>query len=129
MFNIALANERQSLATAILELGARNVIATLWPVDDRASLLFMASFYDALRGAAPADALRLAQHWMRSTTDGQKKTWVRDRLASHEKGSRVREGLIGLYRDLALRDQQERHYAQAYYWAGYQLHGLQTGWI
>ncbi|MCC6173544.1 MAG: CHAT domain-containing protein [Gammaproteobacteria bacterium] len=53
-----------SLARAFFYAGAPRVVASLWPVDDRATARFMESFYDALlrRGLTPAAALRDAQH-------------------------------------------------------------------
>lgn len=43
--------------------GASTVVATLWPIDDRAGAAFMAHFYSALLEArkSPAEALRAAQ--------------------------------------------------------------------
>jgi tetratricopeptide (TPR) repeat protein len=52
-----------SLSRAFLYAGARRVIASLWPVEDRATAAFMASFYRALlveHNTAPT-ALRVAQ--------------------------------------------------------------------
>ena len=46
----------------LLQAGAHSVIATLWPVNDRASAEFVQRFYEFLaRGSTAADALRLAQ--------------------------------------------------------------------
>ena len=51
-----------SLATPFLHAGAACVIGTLWPVDDRASALFMDLLHHRLAdGEAPAAALRAAQ--------------------------------------------------------------------
>jgi len=52
-----------SLARAFQHAGARTVLASLWPVDDRASALFMAAFYRAMLREArpPAAALRIAR--------------------------------------------------------------------
>ncbi|HEV2446910.1 MAG TPA: CHAT domain-containing protein, partial [Candidatus Sulfopaludibacter sp.] len=47
---------------AFLSAGARNVVAGLWDVDDRATAGFMTNFYDALStGASPPAALRRAK--------------------------------------------------------------------
>jgi CHAT domain-containing protein len=129
VFDIELADERRSLGTAFLEMGSTNVISTLWPVDDRASLLFMAYLYDVLRDTGAAKALAATQHWMRRTTDGEKKKWVRARMERSDPRSRARDGLRWLYRDLALRAEGERYYMQAYFWAGYQVQGLRAEWL
>lgn len=58
----------RSLVNAILLAGARNVIATQWDVDSRASQELMLHFYDSLlAGSTPADALRLAQNTLLSS--------------------------------------------------------------
>jgi tetratricopeptide (TPR) repeat protein len=50
------------LAWAFLSAGARNVVAGLWDVDDRAATETMARFYDALAAGQPPDsALRAAK--------------------------------------------------------------------
>lgn len=55
-----------ALAGAFLCAGARAVLASLWAVDDRAAADLMGAFYRRFAaGAAPADALRAAQHAIR----------------------------------------------------------------
>lgn len=50
------------LSTAFLSAGAQSVVATLWPVEDRATARFMQRFYDALsRGEGVGRALLAAQ--------------------------------------------------------------------
>jgi tetratricopeptide (TPR) repeat protein len=52
----------QSLSRAFLAAGARTTLATLWKVDDTASMLFVEQFYDTLRsGITKAAALREAK--------------------------------------------------------------------
>jgi tetratricopeptide (TPR) repeat protein len=56
-------DEMVGLVRAFLIAGAARVLASLWPVDDAVTALFMTSFYGALRhGQAPAAALRVAQN-------------------------------------------------------------------
>ena len=55
-------DERVGLVRSFLVAGAARVLASLWPVDDAVTALFMSAFYGALcRGVAPAAALRDAQ--------------------------------------------------------------------
>ena len=50
------------LTGPLLQAGSHSVVATLWPVNDRASAEFVKHFYDFLAsGVAATDALRLAQ--------------------------------------------------------------------
>jgi CHAT domain-containing protein len=57
-----------NLARAFFHAGAPRVIATLWPVDDRASAQFMRTFYAAMlkRDLRPQQALWVAQEALRS---------------------------------------------------------------
>lgn len=50
-----------TLSQSVLFAGARSVVATLWPVEDRASAELAGRFYDALEGRDPAVALAAAQ--------------------------------------------------------------------
>lgn len=53
-----------SLTRGFMYAGSPRVIASLWPVEDRATAAFMRAFYQALftRGLAAPAALRAAQH-------------------------------------------------------------------
>lgn len=64
--------ERICLPTALLDAGARGVIASLWPVEDEPSIEIMAKLYEEIRTQPPAHALaamqvrmakRPARHW------------------------------------------------------------------
>jgi len=63
-------DEFTGLPSAFISLGAAGVLATLWPVDDRATMLLTSKFYDLhLRGGlAPPEALKRAQDWLRRAT-------------------------------------------------------------
>lgn len=69
-----LPNEVISLPTGLLQAGVPGVVASLWEVPDRASAALMARFYQLWRGDGrePPEALRLAQQWLRTTTNGEK---------------------------------------------------------
>jgi CHAT domain-containing protein len=50
-----------TLAQAFLFAGARDVVATLWRIDDRGAADFAIRFYQSLRSTSPTEALALAQ--------------------------------------------------------------------
>jgi CHAT domain-containing protein len=58
-----------NLARAFFHAGAHRVVASLWPVNDRASVAFMRAFYRALleQELEPAAALQEAQRELRRT--------------------------------------------------------------
>ena len=58
-----------NLARAFFYAGSPRVVASLWPVDDRASVAFMRAFYASLleKGSRPQNALVDAQNALRAT--------------------------------------------------------------
>ena len=56
------------ITRAFLLAGARQVVASLWPISDRASARLMEQFYGNLvnEGNSPAEALRAAQRALRA---------------------------------------------------------------
>ena len=58
------------MARAFLYAGTRQVVASLWPVDEKATMELMTEFYRQLlqNGRPPAEALRRAQQALASTT-------------------------------------------------------------
>jgi CHAT domain-containing protein len=60
-------DEFVGLPSTFMQLGAAGVVSTLWKVDDLATALFMAKFYDLHldAGLPPATALKQAQAWLR----------------------------------------------------------------
>ncbi len=82
--HFAEGGRHETLAQAFLHAGARNVLATLWKVEDVGASVLAEQFYDTLALASPADALAAVQRSL-------------------------------------LRHDQYRH---PYYWAAYQLSGV-----
>jgi CHAT domain-containing protein/tetratricopeptide (TPR) repeat protein len=64
-------DEFVGLPSAFMALGAAGVIGTLWPVNDTATALLMARFYELHIGErlSPATALSRAQAWLRQATN------------------------------------------------------------
>lgn len=72
-----MADEFTSLAVAFLAAGARTVIGTLWDVNDAAASLFSRRLFACFRnGTAPRDAVRLAQAWLRRSSNGEIADWL-----------------------------------------------------
>jgi CHAT domain-containing protein/tetratricopeptide (TPR) repeat protein len=63
-------DEFVGLPETFIQLGAAGVVSALWQVDDAATALLMAKFYDLHmgHGVNPPAALRAAQAWLRSST-------------------------------------------------------------
>ncbi|GAA2974710.1 CHAT domain-containing protein [Actinokineospora diospyrosa] len=63
-----LAQEAVGFPAMLLSAGATGVIGALWPVSDLSTAVLVERFYEHWRaGEPPAEALRLAQRWMRGT--------------------------------------------------------------
>ena len=72
-----MADEFTSLAVAFLVAGAHTVVGTLWNVNDAAASLFSRRLFDTIRsGIAPRDAVRLAQVWLRDSSNGEIADWL-----------------------------------------------------
>lgn len=61
---VARGEDYATLARAFMYAGARDVVATLWRIDDDAAAEFARRFHAAFREASPADAVAAAQRWM-----------------------------------------------------------------
>ncbi len=65
------------LPTALLQAGVGAVIAPLWSISSKVTLLLMARFYDGWRceGMSPSSAFCTAQRWLRCTSNREKKEY------------------------------------------------------
>lgn len=93
-----------SLPTGFLQAGAASVIASLWSVSDRSTMLLLSRFYELWEkdGIDADEALRKAQVWLRDSTEGE--------IASH----------AGLLTDTP----DNRPYAHPYHWAAFSYTGI-----
>jgi len=80
-----LPDEVIALPTGLLQAGVAGVVASQWPVPDRATAMLMAEFYRRWRGEhmAPAAALQAAQRWLRDTTTAEKRAHFQAAVATH----------------------------------------------
>jgi CHAT domain-containing protein len=147
----AAPGEMRSLAVGMLQAGADAVLATLWPVDDRATYLLMVRFaqewFPAMDWEPPAAALGRAERWMSTVSWGELQDWVaRDLLPAlhldphltEQVGHVMEESALVLPRGLRLgigraetlvrewaaqQRPEERPFANPYYWAAFHIVG------
>ncbi|MGW7081848.1 CHAT domain-containing protein [Streptomyces sp. NPDC054866] len=110
---LQLPDEVIGFPAGLLEAGADAVIATLWRVDDNATMMLMRRMTQ-LRvqdGEPPAEALRKAQQWLRDSTNEEKSATLS--LPSPPLGSDGARLLWG----------RARVHTHPYYWAGFTCTG------
>ena len=132
-------------------LGAVGVLGSLWPVDDTATALLVAKFYQLHMAARlpPPSALKRAQAWLRQSTSGELQAYARVVAAQGRVNSRhlaeinrelsaagmARSRNSGVVERITQRDQTDktkssrkaqraRPYAHPYFWAGFVHTGL-----
>jgi CHAT domain-containing protein/tetratricopeptide (TPR) repeat protein len=118
-------------AQPLLAKGARSLVLSLWRVDDKATSLFMARFYQNLLGKRPglskplpkAEALHEAKEWLRNLTQDE----VGNELAILDRGpERPLVKPSGPTKASATPGSKAagvRPYAHPYYWAAFILIG------
>jgi tetratricopeptide (TPR) repeat protein len=118
-------NDFLGLPGAFVMAGADGVLATLWRVDDLASCLLMAKFFEMWDGGATAaaEALRSAQRWLR---DDVTVDYVVDALADWlDQDVPFAERLMIEHGRWASReDRNTRPFHDEFYWAPFYVTGL-----
>jgi CHAT domain-containing protein/tetratricopeptide (TPR) repeat protein len=107
---------------AFLHAGVGTVIATLWPVPDRASAALMARFYVERRSpkTSSAEALRRAQVWLRTV----KAHDLMKLLGGLRDEPEPVGGLASRWRtQLRAADPESRPFAEPYFWAAFTVAG------
>jgi CHAT domain-containing protein len=124
----ALPDEVVGFTSGFAEAGSAAALATLWSVPSLGTALLMTRFYEAWRVEclAPPEALRIAQIWLRDTTNGEKARHLEGLLPSsgHPLAS---AGTETLYRALVLdpdADPNATDHATPYHWAAFTYVGV-----
>lgn len=105
------------LRTALLAQGIKNIVISLWEVDDFASAVMMKRFYENMKGHSISDSLREAQNYLRKVSIGElkEKGWF-----DEERIKRV--GLVAEeMRKLKELPPETIKFELPKYWAGYVL--------
>lgn len=126
-----LSDEPVSFPSFLITLGARQVIAPMWQVDDFTSYLFITRLFEQLAaGVNPARATTSAAAWLRSLTAAEalrELEKIEHRLAALPLTDNTRHTLerrMAQYRRWLAEDLDHRDYAfDALDWAAFQVHG------
>lgn len=111
------------LPSAFLQLGAKGVLANIWPVSDEASALLMARFYKEhiAFNQEPAIALSKAQLWLASSTAA---TLIEELDGDLSTGQISEASASSLLDALQSFPALEKPLAHPFFWGGYVLYGL-----
>jgi CHAT domain-containing protein len=113
MIGEALPDEVIGLPVALLQAGARTVVASQWAVPDLATAALIVRFYERWRSrASAAEALRDAQVWLRDVTNADLELRYPRTFAPPEAERAARD----IWR-------RGRPYQDPYYWAGFTVVG------
>jgi CHAT domain-containing protein len=138
-------DEFVGLPATFMQLGAAGVVSALWQVDDLATALLMAKFYDLHMDEklAPAAALREAQLWLRGASKAELISFGRAVAAKAKldpsklldleaslksrRRSGARSSLWNMLQNVTAnvrRPFQSHPFANPYYWGGFVYSGL-----
>ena len=117
-----------SIATAFLCAGARNVVSTLWAVDELATALFCILYYqEKQQHNSLSEALRKAQFKLRNLTGDEFSGKYKQELEAYFKQKQTGENateIIKLQGRLQSLGQKELPFVSPHYWAGFVSQGL-----
>jgi CHAT domain-containing protein len=115
-----LPDEVVALPTGLLQAGVGGIVASLWRVDDLATLILMIEFYRRWRWDKldPAVALRGAQQWLRDTPNGVIVQMYHEALDGRA-GWLPREAAMTVLSDLMVREASERSHSGIDAWAAF----------
>jgi CHAT domain-containing protein/tetratricopeptide (TPR) repeat protein len=118
-------DEYIGLPAGFLYAGARTVVSSLWPVDDSATYLLMARMTQQVaQGSGIAQALKIAQQWLRTLPKSEALMEVA--AIGRKDGGLTDTDEIGnlLQRYPFLQTWGEYPFAEPFWWAGFTINGL-----
>ena len=120
------ANWVDRLPAGFLQAGVAGVVASLWSVADRSTMMLMVRFYDNWRNQQmePAHALRMAQLWMRQTSDEEKERYLQVHLQNDAMPNAVSVSERHIGFPLDNEERTDTSFAHPYYWAAFTYTGV-----
>ncbi|MEG4392392.1 tetratricopeptide repeat protein [Microcoleus sp. BROC3] len=116
-----------SIASGFLCAGARNVVSTLWAVDDLATALFCILYYQEKQDNSRSQALQKAQFKLRNLTGDELSRKYKPLLEDYfeqQKGEKQAEIVKNVRLRLDWLCRQELPFVSPYNWAGFVSQGL-----
>jgi CHAT domain-containing protein len=116
-----------SIASGFLCAGARNVVSTLWAVDDLATALFCILYYQEKQHNSRSQALQKAQFKLRNLTGDELSSKYKPLLEDYfeqQKGEKQAEIVKNVRLRLDWLCRQELPFVSPYNWAGFVSQGL-----
>jgi tetratricopeptide (TPR) repeat protein/CHAT domain-containing protein len=116
-----------SVASGFLCAGARNVVSTLWAVDDLATALFCIFYYQEKQNHSRSEALRKAQFKLRNLTGDELSGKYKPLLEEYfeqQKGEKQAEIVKNMRLRLDLLCREPLPFVSPHYWAGFVSQGL-----
>ncbi|MEG4030028.1 MULTISPECIES: CHAT domain-containing tetratricopeptide repeat protein [unclassified Microcoleus] len=116
-----------SIASGFLCAGARNVVSTLWAVDDLATALFCILYYQEKQTNSRSQALQKAQFKLRNLTGDELSSKYKPLLEDYfeqQKGEKQAEIVKNVRLRLDWLCRQELPFVSPYNWAGFMSQGL-----
>lgn len=118
-------NELIGWPSAMMQLGAKGVIATLWKVNSFPTMLLMCKFYRMFieDGIAASEALRKAQIWLRDSSLADLRRAVID-LAESESLTKDKADFLGEAFSQMNVEEDDTPFQEQIYWGAFVYHGL-----
>ena len=118
----SIPDEVLGLPSGLMLAGVPGVVATMWPVDDRAAAFFAQRFYEELfvEKREPVAAVAVAQRWLRDASAGElhaRAQSMRQALANGD--DMARAAMSRTWRNLMSRPASDRPFSSPEFWAAF----------
>ncbi|MFB2919878.1 CHAT domain-containing protein [Aerosakkonema funiforme] len=117
-----------SIASGFLCAGARNVVSTLWSVEDLATALFCILYYQEKQDKGRSEAIRQAQFKLRNLTGDELSAKYRQQLEDYFEQKLSGENKVEIINNVRLRLEllcrETLPFVSPYYWSGFVSQGL-----